>query len=432
MPNKIIQNIISRHFSINSGCALTLRGFGVVVLAFIILFSSESLQAQKKKKKKIHPQVAETESAIGDTIHAIVARNQWQFPIKKFFDDAMKAAQKSQRPVMAFNVDYVEPTSIHVRDSLLRDADVMVFLTKNFELALHDYSVDPPPEVGFDSLRTLGSRLDKLEKGYDIVSRPTAIIIRPDGSEIERIPNLQNYSGDQFIKTVRDYLDGKNTIESLAKDFWSDPKNLDKHKRYLDRMMERFDYDSILYHYDLLARHPGFGQTPQVMKEAAAEYAYLRFKQEGNVAYLKGWLASLDRRTDSAVIIAGYRDLVEYYQTRKKIDSIATYYNAIFTFTGDRDPDLLNNFAWDLTTFSTKYDSALALSNEAIARDGKNPNYYDTRALVEYYLKDYDGSIADSKLALKYSSKEDKEYFKERAEYYEKEKKRAATEDSKD
>jgi len=417
------------YYHTSGDCFVVATRLLAMTLLFTLFFSSDSLFAQKKKKRYF---VKKGDAATADTLNAIIARHQWQFPIHTFWDDAIKASQKSHRPVLAFNVDYVDPNSIYVRDKLLRDPEVMIYLTKNFELALHDYAVDPPPEVGFDSLRTLGSRLDKLEKGYNIVSRPTAIIINSDSTEIERIPNLQNYSGVQFIKITKEYLAGTNTVQSLGKEFWSDQSNLDKHKRYLDRMMERFDYDSILYHFDHLAHDQRFGQSPQVMKDAAAEYAYLRFKQEGNVFELKKWIATLDHHIDSAVIIAGLKDLLEYYQGRKKIDSIAVYYHNIFSFTGDRDPDLLNNFAWDYANFSKSYDSAMVFVNEAIDKDGKNANYYDTRALVNYDRKEYDAAITDARLALKYSKKEDRDYFKERAEYFEKEKKKIATEGSKE
>jgi hypothetical protein len=398
-------------------------------MAFIVacFFSSETLFAQKKKKKS-----AKSETVFRDTLNAINARGELQLPIRKFWDDAIAAAQKSHRPVLAFDVDYVDPNSIHARDVIFNDPELVIYLTKNFELALHDFSVDPPPSVGFDSLANLGHRLDRLEKGYHIISRPTAIIIAPDSTEIERIPNLQNYSAKQVLQIIKDYLAGKNTVNSIGKEFWRDPKNLDKHKRYLDRLMERYDYDSIIYHYQLLATNPNYGQTPAVMKEAAAQYAYLRYKQEGDVNILKSWIFSLDRHTDSTLFVAGLRDLLEFYQNRKKIDSIAAYYNMIFSFTNDRDPDMLNNYAWDLVTFSLRYDTALIYINEAIAKDGKNPNYFDTRALVEYHLKEYDKAIDDAKNAQKYGEKEDKEYFKERLEFYEKEKKRISTAGSKD
>lgn len=402
-----------------------------MTLIVVLLFFSDPLFAQKKKKKAATKN-SDVDQVLRDSVQAMIDRGEWQFPIRKMWDDALRASQKSRRPVLAFNVDYVDPNSIYVRDKLLRDLGAMMFLTKNFELAVNDFSVDPPPEVGFDSLRNLGSRLDRLEKGYTIVSRPTAILLNPDGSEIERIPDLERYSGEQLVQAAKDFVAGKNTVWSLGKEFWGDPKNLDKHKRYLDRMMERFDYDSILYHYDLLARDPNYGQTPQVMKEAAAEYAYLRFKQEGDVAVLKSWLATLDRHSDSALIVAGLKDILEYYQGRKKIDSISASYNHIFAFTGDREPDALNNFAWDLVNFSKQYDTALVIINEAIAKNGKNPNYFDTRALVNYDRKDYDAAITDARLALKYSKKDDKAYFKERVEYFEKEKKKAAPEGSKE
>src|SRR5207244_4353916 len=161
------------------------------------------------------------------------------------------------------------------------------------------------------------------------------------------------------IKALKDYLSGKNTVQALGKEFWSAPTSLDKHKRYLDRLMERFDYDSLLYHFNFLATDPRYGQTPEVMKEAAAQYAYLRFKQEGNISVLKNWLGTLDPHSDSALVLAGLKDLLEYYQARKKIDSIVLYYDRIFSFSRERDPDLLNNLAWDLANFSTKFDSAL-------------------------------------------------------------------------
>ncbi len=393
------------------------------IIAVLILCSiAPNAFAQKKHSKK------PSDKATIDTLNALVARHEFQFPIRTFLDDAMKASQKSHKIILAFDVDYTaDEANKYVRDKLLRDPDVMIYLSKNFELALHDFSVDPSPSVGFDSLGNLGRRLDELEKGYSIVSRPTAILIKPDGEEIERIPNLENYSSAAFIQTIKDYLSGKNTVASLQKEYWNDPKNLDKHKHYMDRLMVRFDYDSIVYHLNLLATDSRYGQSPEVMKEAAGQYAYLRFKQEGNIAVLKNWVTTLDRHADSSLILAGLKDILEFYQTRKKIDSIASSYKNLFLFIGSRDPDLLNNYAWDLANFSKQWDSALVIINEAIARNEKNPNYFDTRALINYLRKDYEASVTDAKTALKYGA-EDKSYFKERLEFYEKEKKRVAEE----
>jgi len=50
--------------------------------------------------------------------------------------------------------------------------------------------------------------------------------------------------------------------------------------------------------------------------------------------------------------------------------------------------------------------------------------------LIDYDRKEYDAAIADAKLARKYSGKKDKAYFKERVEFFEKEKKRIESEGS--
>src|SRR5689334_11973451 len=90
-----------------------------------------------------------------------------QFPISIMWDEALAAAKKSGRPALIFNVDYVDSVSIVFRDRILRDLDVQSFLNNTFELGANDYSTDPPPSVGMDSLRKLGLRFDGLEKGYN-------------------------------------------------------------------------------------------------------------------------------------------------------------------------------------------------------------------------------------------------------------------------
>ncbi|MEI8134047.1 MAG: hypothetical protein WCH46_03080 [bacterium] len=389
----------------------------ISICSLVGILSLVSVLSFAQQKKKIS-RVKKVDQEKVDTIQALVARQEWQFPIRAFLDEVITRSQKSRRPILAFDVDFADPTNFGVRDSLLRDPDVMIYLSKNFELALHDFSVDPSPSVGFDSLGHLGKRLDLLEKRFNIESRPTAILLAWEGFEIERIPLLQLYSPQKFIAMLKDFLSGRNTIHALSADFWSDQTNLEKHKRYLDRLMERMDYDSITYHYKLLATDSSFGQTPEMMKNAAAQYAYIRFKQEGNVNILKQWIFSLDKSHDSALIVAGIKDILEHYQNRKKIDSIGVYYEKLFSFTNYRDPDYLNNYAWDLANFSIKYDEALRIVNEAITQMPKNASYYDTRALVYAMKKDFAPAIADAETALKFSDAQDLNYFKERVSYF--------------
>ena len=353
-------------------------------------------------------------------IAQLKTEGRWQFPITKMWDQALTKSKQTGKPTMAFNVDYVDSASIGFRDRILNDPSVQLFLSQNFELGLDDYSVDPPPTVGFDSLRNLGLRLDALEKGYAIAMRPTAIIIRPDSIEVERIPLPNLLTSKQFITQASDYLHGKNTVHALRQTFWRDTNNYEARKRYLDRLTERSDYDSVMYQIGVIAT---MTSHPADARDAAKQYAYLRMNVEGKPEFVKRWIYTLPKKgTDSLEALQGLRDLLEFYQSRKKVDSIATIYEQIFMFTGVRDPDMLNNYAWDLATYSKNWDRALALANEALAAKPQNSDYYDTRAQAYYSLKKYGEAIADEEQAIKLAKKkEDKEFFSERLEYYKRE-----------
>jgi tetratricopeptide (TPR) repeat protein len=301
---------------------------------------------------------------------------------------------------------------------------VLTYLFKNFECAVNDFSDDPPPSVGFDSLRNLGHRLDALEKGYAIAVRPTVLLLRPDSSEIERIayPNL--LTADQFIKRVQEYMAGINTVESLRRHFWQDSSNFGARRAYLDRLSARSEYDSVIYQLGVIAQ---MRDHLAEARDAARQYAYLRLNVEGQTQYLRTWIASLRREgQDSLDALQGLRDLLEFYQARKKVDSVAAAYDRIFAFTGVRDPETLNNYAWDLASHSKQWEKALTLINEAIAGRPDIADFYDTRALTHWSLKQYDSAVQDAEQALSHATgSDDRSYFKERLEFYRAELKRS-------
>ncbi len=352
---------------------------------------------------------------------------QDQFPIKKFWDDALATSKISGRPTLAFNVDYVDSASITFRDRILRDPNVQKFLNEYFELAVNDYSTDPPMSVGFDSLRNLGLRLDALEKGYLIALRPTAIMIRPDRTEIDRISHPERLTPKEFIEQLSNYLAGKGTIEDLRTQFWRDSTNMNKRVSYLEKLVERSEYDSTIRHLSVLAESKNH---PELAKESKKRIAYMRFETEHKPKYLSDWIATLSHsKEDSADAVTGMFDLLNLYQTAKKVDSLSVWYENIMKYLHDRDPDLLNNYAWDLVHFSTRYDSSLALVSEAIAKKATEPNYYDTRALIYSMKKDFDAAIKDAEYALAIV-KDEKDYFADRVEFY-KQSKKEAEEDKK-
>lgn len=353
----------------------------------------------------------------GSTTKPATVRDQ--FPISQMWDDAVAAAKKSGRPALVFNVDYVDSVSIMFRDKILRDLNVQRYLNETFELGVNDFAVDPPPTVGMDSLRNLGLRLDGLEKGYSIPLRPAAIIINGDGTEVDRILHPERMSPQEFIAALKEYLAGRNTLTYLRDLYWKDKANDSLHLLYLNKLADHSQTDSMLWHLEALSR---LAKNPLLSREATKQHAYIQFQSTGSPSYVDHWIATLDKHADSTEIYAALADILEFHERSKRADSIAMIYERIFSFTGQRDPDLLNNYAWALTNFSKRFDTAMTLINEAIAKNATNANYYDTRALIWFFREDFDSAAGDARKAYSVAvSEEDKTYYKDRMEFYEKE-----------
>lgn len=386
-----------------------------LTIVLLALLASTSF-AQKSHKPTKKPRFV-VEDTVITAIHRLQSAGLWRFPVTDMWDDAMARARVSKKPVIIFDVDYVDSSSVGFHDRILKDPSVLVYLFENFELATNDFSVDPPPAVGFDSLRNLGRRLDFVEKGYGIAVRPTVLLLNPDSSEIERIPYPNLMTSEQFIDRVQQYLHGINTVNSLRKKFWSDTTNFAARKAYLNRLSERSEYDSVVYQLGVIAQMHNFGPES---RDAAKQYAYLRMNVEGQNQYLRTWIAALGKtKQDSLDALQGLRDLLEFYQARKKIDSVAASYDHIFEFTGVRDPETLNNYAWDLATHSKRWDEALSLVDEAIAAKPKSADFYDTRALIYWSKQDFQDAVRDSEESLKYAkTKDDRAYFSDRVNFY--------------
>jgi hypothetical protein len=342
-----------------------------------------------------------------------------QFPIVRMWDEALAVSKRTHRPVLVFNVDYVDSPSISFRDNILRIKKVQDYLNQTFELAVNDFSVNPPPSVGFDSLRHLGERLDGLENRYLVAVRPTALLLRPDSTEIERITHPEQLTPDAFIAKLKDYLAGRGTLTTIRDAFWHDTANMELRFQYIEKLVERSDYDSTVRHLSVVARDTKY---PALAKESRKRLAYMQFQTEHKPIFLLDWMTSLDRtkKEDSLETLNAYNDILSMYQSMKKIDSVSVWYDRIFVYIGERDADLLNNYAWDLANFSKQYDKALALSNEAIAKKSTDANFYDTRSLIHFLRHELAEASADADKGLSLAPDKDKDYFAERAEFYHK------------
>lgn len=334
------------------------------------------------------------------------------------WDEAWLAARQSGKFALIFNVDNVDTMSIAFRDSILVRKDVQKYLSEHFEIGQNDFSVDPPPSVGFDSLRHLGLRLSALEERYRIVVRPTAIMLHPNGAEVDRISFVNKMTPAQFMARIEEMRMGRNIIGSYILSFWEDTTSEVARLDLIERFEQRSEYDSVVYHLAVISQTSA---VPEVRRTMSIRHAYLRFQVEGNVVPLRAMMNTLSRsEEDSILYLTGLQDILSLYQKKKQVDSAAMVFEEIIAYTGKRDPDILNDYAWELANFGRRLDFALDLVNEAMEKRPNDEDFYDTRALIYLLQKKFEQALADGTRAYELSDEEEKGYFKERMDFYKK------------
>ncbi|HET6401305.1 MAG TPA: hypothetical protein VFH95_07890 [Candidatus Kapabacteria bacterium] len=341
----------------------------------------------------------------------------YEFPFQMMWDDAVLTSVHSGKPTLAFDLDLDDSVSIRLAQKIIDNKGLRDFITAHFEPAMNDFAVDPPPAVGMDSLKHLGWRLSGLEKDYGIMVRPAMIVIGTDKKEIDRIVFPEKLTAKGIEHRLTDILQGRNTLGSTIAAFWRDTTSIVMREKLIDMFEQRSKYDSVLYHLQGLAK----ADVPSVARTAAIRYAYLRLQVEGNSQPLEAFMAALGPHgEDSTLHYALLDKLLDHYKQAKNNDSVAATYDRIMAFTGQRDPDLLNDYAWQLANYSKDVDHAYALVNEAIGKNGQDADYYDTRALVDGRMHHYDEAIRDEETAVSFAKKDDKSYFEEQLGYYKK------------
>lgn len=344
------------------------------------------------------------------------------------WDDAVLTSVKSGKPTVAFDLDLIDSASIHLANVVIRDAHLQAYLRSHFETAMNDFASDPPPTVGLDSLRNLGWRLSGLEKDYHIGKRPCVIVIGTNKQEIDRIVFPATLTAKQLERQLDDILHGRNTLQSAINAFWQDSSKVASRSKLIDLFEQRGKYDSVIYHLESLRRDTIHRVDAQ---NAWGRYAYLRLHVEGNVRPINDLMVTLGKQ-DSAIHFAMIQEVLDHYKKRKKPDSVAVTYEKMMTFMGRRDPNVLNDYAWYLAKDTHERVHALAIANEAVAKQPDDPNFLDTRALAEGNLDKFDDAIRDEEAALKIAPTEDKSYFNTQLRHYRDLKKQSLAEPEED
>ena len=92
-----------------------------------------------------------------------------------------------------------------------------------------------------------GKKDTLIREHYQIAGFPTVVLMNSSGEEIDRI---YGYAPPQeFATTIRDYLQGKNTLEDLEARFEADPEDAELAYRLAEKYEGRRMYEQAASHY---------------------------------------------------------------------------------------------------------------------------------------------------------------------------------------
>lgn len=336
-----------------------------------------------------------------------------EFPFQMMWDDAVMVSAKSGKATAAFDLDLADSASVKLARTVIKSKRLQSFLRTNFEPALNDFASDPPPSVGLDSLRNLGWRLSGLEKSYGIVRRPCIIVIGANKQEVDRIVFPHTLSAEQLERQLHDISTDRNTLHSAVTAFWKDTTKIAARWKLIDMFEMRSKYDSVVNHLQAIQSDASHSADA---KKAAIRLADLKLRVEGNPMPAEDLLPKLGL-SDKGLHARFLADLLQYYKHKKKIDDVERTYDAMMRLAGTRDPEILNEEAWFIANESRRQEDALKLIDEALKARPNDPNYYDTRALIEANMDRYDDAIKDQERAISLAEKKDKKDFERQLEH---------------
>lgn len=227
--------------------------------------------------------------------------------------------------------------------------------------------------------RVRGDALDSesvaLTRAFHVKDFPTVIVLRSNGSEIDRMIGYQ--TPQQFLIYLQDFLNDTNTVGNLSKRLLTDTANLELALRLAVRYELRAEVDSAMWlMQQIVAR--GVDSTP-VVQTAKLHLGVFDARAFGRTVMLSELFAN---SPFDSIRHEAASELVEFFQGHKLYDSVKIVYER-WLERMPNDGDLLNDYAWFLTQ-QPNGDLARAdsLSARAIAIDPKDAEYLDTRAEV--------------------------------------------------
>ncbi|HET6272218.1 MAG TPA: thioredoxin fold domain-containing protein [Bacteroidota bacterium] len=229
----------------------------------------------------------------------------------------------------------------------------------------------------------------EVAKKYGVNAYPTIIFVQPDGEEIDRI--LGYVAAVPFLQTVKDYVNGVNTIGSLQADLKKNPNDARLHYTLASKYVDRNDPATAAEHFrQLLAFDPKneLGHN----EEAQFNVAMATFRADKNATGLIAFMASYP---NSDMNRQALYTLWNSYVKAKDGENGKRYFNQ-YLQKWPNNAGMMNNYAWNCAEQGINLDHAADVAKQAVGlakKEAEKAGYLDTYATVEFARGNVDEAI---------------------------------------
>ena len=235
-----------------------------------------------------------------------------------------------------------------------------------------------------------------IAKKYGVAAYPTIVFIRSNGEEIDRI--LGYVQADPFLKTVTDYVNGRNTLSTMLADLDSKPNDPGLRYALATKYMDRNDSRAAIEHFKkLIELDPGNALGHN--EEAEYSVGVATFKESKDPARLE---AFTEKYPESKMVRSALYTLWHGYTKAKDGENARKYFSRYIGKKPD-DAAMMNDYAWGCAENNINLEHAAVVVKQAIEltkKDEDKASYIDTYATVEFARGNTDRAITLEQQAL--------------------------------
>jgi len=252
-------------------------------------------------------------------------------------------------------------------------------------LDLHTYSDKNVAEFVNSNLVPIKIDAEKGEgidiaKKYGVAAYPTIVVIKSNGDEIDRI--LGYVPAEPFLKTITDYVHGRNTITSLQAELEKNPNDATLQYALAEKFQDRNNAAKAAVHFQrVLALDPNNSLGHN--EEAQYAVALSTFRSSKDPSQL---IAFVDQYPKSEMVRQALATIWRSYIKSKDGENARKYFLKTMVILPN-DAGLMNNYAWGCAEEKINLEHASEVAQKAIelaTKDGDRASYLDTYATVEF------------------------------------------------